>query len=158
MLAALRGHRVDLSAQVDDALHEVVTSAEPERGGVYAVWSFMLVQRPMPHDVICVASHAGRVMAEYALKVARPRGVIANDACMAVDASGIDGLQLLERAGIAAAAVSSVSACIGNALSIYRDGVISAVNSIAAGCSVHVGIKARDAARRLLTPIEGRGA
>jgi hypothetical protein len=158
MLAASLGHRVDLSALVDDALHEMLAPAEPVRGGIYAVWSFLQVQRPMPLDVICVASHGGRVMAEYALRLARPRGVIANDAGMGLDASGIDGLPVLERAGIAAAAVSTDSACIGNALSTYRDGVISAVNSIAAGRGVHVGMKASDAAGRLLTPLEGRGA
>jgi hypothetical protein len=47
--------------------------------GTIGVWSFSRVRGEHPNDVFCVASHGGKVMAQYALQV-MPRGVIANDA------------------------------------------------------------------------------
>jgi hypothetical protein len=46
--------------------------------------------------------------------------------------------------------VSSESARIGDALSTYHDGIISAVNQSAAAKEVQVGVPAREAAERML--------
>lgn len=150
MLAAPPGHRVDLGPVVDEILHEVLAPLTANSGGIYAVWSFMLIQKAMSRDVVCVASHAARVMAEYALRDAKPRGVIANDAGMGLDGSGADGLPILDSHGIAAATVSSDSARIGDALSTYHDGIISAANDAAQRRGVSVGISARQAADMML--------
>lgn len=83
--------------QVEE-VHELVPPAN-ERGGIYAVWYFMLIKQPRPADVFCVASHGAKVMADYASTVA-PRGVIANDAGMGLDRSGADGLPTLNDKGV----------------------------------------------------------
>jgi hypothetical protein len=67
-----------------------------------------------------------------------------------LDDSGIEGLGALEQHGIAAAAVSTDSARIGDALSTFNDGVISAANAIAQRKGVREGMKASDAARLML--------
>jgi hypothetical protein len=67
-----------------------------------------------------------------------------------LDDSGIEGLGLLEQHGIAAAAVSTDSARIGDALSTFNDGVISAANAIAQRKGVREGMKASEAARLML--------
>ena len=49
-----------------------------------------------------------------------------------------------------AAAVSAASARIGDALSTYRDGVVSAANAAALALGVRPGITAKEAARLML--------
>ena len=146
MLEAAPGRPADVEGLVDERIHEL---HRDERGAICAVWSMLLVGEPRPQDVFCAGSHAAKVMADYALK-AGPRAVIANDAGMALDRSGIDGLPPLEDAGIAAAAVAAMSARIGDALSTYEDGVISAANRIAAARGVTIGMPAKDAALAML--------
>jgi hypothetical protein len=86
-------------------------------------------------------------MAQYALQV-RPRGLIANDAGRGLDDSGMDGLDAMS--GTPAATVSADSARIGDALSTYRDGLISAANASARAIGVSVGMSAKDAAQLML--------
>jgi hypothetical protein len=64
--------------------------------------------------------------------------------------SGIEGLAELEKYGIAAAAVSADSARIGDALSTYYDGIISATNELAQNKGVRVGMRAEKAAELML--------
>jgi uncharacterized protein YunC (DUF1805 family) len=143
MLKAPKGKPCNLHGIIDESIHEMEITPN---GKIYAVWSFSRVRGEHPNDVFCVASHGGKVMAQYALK-ARPRGLIANDAGRGLDDSGMDGLHLLN---IPAATVSSDSARIGDALSTYRDGIISAANASARALGVKPGMKASDAARRML--------
>jgi hypothetical protein len=60
-----------------------------------------------------------------------------------LDNSGIEGLGVLEQYGIAAATVSTDSARIGDALSTFNDGVISAANAIARRKGVQEGRQAK---------------
>ena len=144
LLKAPRGHACDLHGIIDESIHEVEIAPA---GRIYAVWSFSRVKGEHPHDVFCVASHGGKVMAQYALQV-RPRGLIANDAGGGLDGSGMDGLDAMS--DTPAATVSADSARIGDALSTYRDGLISAANAAARAIGVSVGMSARDAARLML--------
>ena len=121
--------------------------------GIYAAWSLMLIKQLRPDDVFCVASHSARVMAEYAQSV-MPLGIIANDAGMGMERSGIDGLPILDDKGIAAAAVDTMSARIGEPLSTYHDGIISAVNQLAQAKGVRVGMSAKQAANLMLKHIK----
>jgi hypothetical protein len=146
MLEAPSGRPLDLHGAVDEAVHVLSESAE---GRVLAVWSFMLLHEPHPRDVVCVASHAGRVMADYALLVS-PRAVFANDAGGALDGSGVDGLAVLDQKGIPAAAVGTMSARIGDALSTYHDGMCSQVNATAAARGVRLRMSVVEAAQRLI--------
>ena len=147
MLKAPAGKPCPLEGIIDDSVHEVASTPQ---GKILAVWSFVRVKGEHPNDVFCVASHGGKVMAQYALQ-AKPRGLIANDAGGGLDGSGMDGLDAVERiCKMPAATVSADSARIGDALSTYRDGVISAVNASAQAVGVKVGMKASDAARLML--------
>lgn len=147
MLKAPSGRPLNLDGVVDEGIHEVHSTAD---GTIYAVWSFSRVKREHPKDVFCVASHGGKVMAQYALR-ARPRGLIANDAGIGLNRTGISGLDAVEHlCGIPAATVSTDSARIGDALSTYHDGVISAANKSALELGVREGMSARDVALLML--------
>jgi uncharacterized protein YunC (DUF1805 family) len=144
MLKAPRGRPCNLHGIIDESIHEVeITPA----GRIFAVWSFARVKGEHARDVFCVASHAGKVMADYARQV-KPRGLIANDAGRGLEDSGIDGLEAM--GATPAAAVSADSARIGDALSTWRDGVISAANAAALAIGVAPGMSAREAARLML--------
>jgi hypothetical protein len=86
-----------------------------------------------PQDAGCVAvsgSHGGLSSARYA-QAARPWLSVFNDAGVGKDEAGIAGLTALQQAGLAALAVSHLSACIGQADSTLRDGVVSYLNAAA---------------------------
>ena len=100
-------------------------------------------------NVLCTAGHTGRSSVPYLLKV-RPRGFICSDGGKGANDSGIAGLALVEPQGLAGATVDARSARMGDGLSTYRDGVISACNRPAADRGVEVGQPARKAALLLL--------
>jgi hypothetical protein len=56
------------------------------------------------------------------------------------DDAGIEGLNILNEAGIAAMAVSVASASIGDGMDIYQHGIISAANRIAEEVGVQHGM------------------
>jgi hypothetical protein len=100
--------------------------------------------------VIVTGSHGGRYPGHLAL-AARARAAIFNDAGIGKDEAGIGALALLQDCGRAAAAVSHMSACIGDADDMMANGVISAANAIAAACGVVPGMRCADAATLLET-------
>jgi uncharacterized protein YunC (DUF1805 family) len=136
----------DLSGLVNE---ETVVVEEGAGGRIVACWSFSRVHSASPADVFCVASHGARLMALYALRI-RPRGLICNDAGMGLDNTGIEGLPMLDPHGIAAAAVATDSARIGDPMSTYADGQLSAVNERAAALGLKVGMPAKHAAALML--------
>ena len=146
MLDAPPGTIADLSPLIDETMHVV---KEEGNTRVIAVWSIGLVEEDFPNDIFCVASHAGRAMADYALPV-NPRAIFANDAGLAKDRSGVEGLRLLDKHGIPAAAVGADSAKIGDALSTYAEGVCSVVNRKAKALGMQVGMTVRQAIDLLL--------
>jgi hypothetical protein len=83
-----------------------------------------------PGLVLFSGSHGGTSAARFALEC-RPRLVLFNDAGGGRDDAGVAGLELLQRAGIAAAAVAHASARIGEARSTYLDGCVSRANALA---------------------------
>lgn len=146
LLKAPAGTPHDVSDLVDEQIYHL---AEGERGDIYACWSFSRVEGEHPEDVYVVASHGAKIMALYALTV-KPKGMICNDAGRGLDDSGIEGLAPLDEYQIAAATVSTDSARIGDPLSTYRDGVISAANHTAQALGIKPGISAREAAHLML--------
>lgn len=120
-------------------------------GSILGVWNplLLLEEGPRPDDVLCIALHSGKVMAEWSSAVA-PKGVIGNDGGMGRDRSGVAGLEMLQQQGIAAASVAAMSARIGDCRSTYEDGEISATNELARERGVRDGMSAREAARLLL--------
>ncbi len=147
MLKAPAGRLRDFAGLIDEEMHE---AASTPKGKIFACWSFSRVKGPHPDDVFCVASHGAKIMALYALRI-RPKGLICNDAGRGLDDSGIEGLALLDGHGVAAAAVSTESARIGDALSTYHDGVISAANAAAKAKGVKIGMRASEAAQLMLS-------
>jgi hypothetical protein len=106
----------------------------------------------LPEDrdnVLCTGGHAARV-AWRNIERAHPWGFICNDGGRGREDSGIAGLAIAAAHGIAAAAVDARNTVIGNGESTYIDGVISAVNAVAAAAGVEIGQPAVDAARHLL--------
>jgi hypothetical protein len=83
-----------------------------------------------PADAGCIAlsgSHGGLSSARYAI-AARPCLSVFNDAGVGRENAGIAGLDALQAAGLAALTVSHTSACIGQAASTLRDGIVSHSN------------------------------
>jgi uncharacterized protein YunC (DUF1805 family) len=120
-------------------------------GRVSALASVGLAGPDNAGEVICAGSHTGlvtwRYVSSYAFAVA---GVICNDAGVGKERSGIAGLEPLAEAGVAAAAVSSDSARIGEGRSTYADGIISHVNRVAERAGVRTGMAAHEAALAML--------
>jgi hypothetical protein len=146
MLKSAAGKVVNPPDVVDPRLHQV---ANTERGSVYASDSTFSIKGPMPNATICGGSHCARVFAESILKI-RPSGAMANDAGMGRNRTGVEGLSILGEHGIAAASVAAMSARIGNGLSTYHDGIISACNPVAERKGVRVGMPAKQAAELML--------
>lgn len=100
-------------------------------------------------NVLCTAGHTGRSSVPYLRRV-RPRGFICSDGGRGKNDAGTAGLGMVESDGLAGATVDAATARMGDALSTFHDGVISACNAVAAGRGVRVGQAARDAALLLL--------
>jgi len=100
-------------------------------------------------NVLCTAGHTGRSAVPYLLKTS-PLGFICSDGGRGKDDAGIAGLEIVDRSGLAGAAVDARTARMGDGLSTYYDGVISACNGAARARGVKEGQTAREAAEVLL--------
>lgn len=106
----------------------------------------------LPEDVrnvLVTAGHTGRSAVPYLLRV-RPHGFICSDGGKGREDAGVAGLFMVEREGLAGATVDARIARMGEGLSSYHDGVISAANALAKAAGVEVGMTAAEAAARLL--------
>lgn len=101
-------------------------------------------------NVLCTAGHTGRSVVDYIINF-RPYGFICSDGAMGRDRAGVAALEPTNRAGIPGAAVSAMSARMGDGHSTYYDGIITAVNGLAFEAGVRVGQNARQAAQLLAT-------
>lgn len=101
------------------------------------------------HNVLLTAGHTGRSAVPYLLQV-RPFGFICSDGGGGRENSGAEGLRLVEAEGLAGATVDARTSKMGDGLSTYRDGRISAVNQLARAAGVEIGMSAPEAARRLV--------
>lgn len=99
--------------------------------------------------VVVVGSHGGGVSGRFALQAGAEAAVF-HDAGVGRDAAGIVALDILERAGRAAATVAAVTARIGDGGDVYSHGIISHVNAYAARAGVMVGMTCHDAALLLV--------
>lgn len=101
------------------------------------------------NNVLVTAGHTGRSAVPYLLKV-RPFGFICSDGGGGLDGAGMAGLAMVESEGLAGATVDARRARMGDGISSYHDGIISACNTLAMQAGVIVGMPASDAARSLL--------
>ncbi len=147
MLKAPAGRAIQESVSADTKVYEMETTTN---GRIYAVWTlFYLPQVGYPNDVFALATHSARVAAEHAFKWG-VKGWIANDAGPGKNNSGIAGLAICGEKGMPAAAVGAMSARIGDGLSTYHDGIISAANEPAQARGVRIGMSAKQALRLML--------
>ena len=111
--------------------------------GPPAVWGIDSASLAKPEDdgaILVTGSHGALLggRPETALK-ASPRAALFSDA----GGGGTTRLPVLAQRGIAAATVSAASARIGDAKSLYHDGVISHVNAVAAAAGARAGMTTR---------------
>lgn len=104
--------------------------------------------------IVLTGSHGGMPSAGYAGKVGMQL-VLFNDAGFGADYAGIASLPVLEKQGIAAAAVSAFTARIGDGRSTYLEGIISAANEQAVALGAIVGAPAREFVRSVASTSPG---
>ena len=106
----------------------------------------------LPEDVrnvLVTAGHTGRSAVPYLRKV-RPFGFICSDGGKGREDAGVAGIYMVEAEGLAGATVDARRARMGDGMSSYQDGTISAVNALAAQAGVCVGMPATQAAALLV--------
>jgi hypothetical protein len=130
--------------------HRIV-EAEAPGVAVWALDSASLVTEADTNAVVLAGSHGGVLggRPQSALKADVLAGIF-NDADVGIDEAGISRLPALAARGIAAATVSAWSARIGDGLSIWHDGYVSALNEPAIACGAEIGISAAELVRRIV--------
>ena len=104
----------------------------------FVIDSISAVTVEMRGEIVVTGSHGGISAAHLAL--AHPPGLaVFNDAGMGLDNAGVEGLEILNAAGVAACTVSHETARIGEAQSTLATGRISAVNARAEGYGIRIG-------------------
>lgn len=134
---------------IGDVFRPVEIAWQGAPGRVMAMGSVTFITVANAGDVICAGSHFGRTSAAYSSRFDLA-GVMCNDAGFCKDESGISGLAVLDEKDIPGAAVSTDSAMIGDGMSTYRDGILSAVNEKARSIGITIGMKASEAAKLML--------
>ncbi len=128
-----------------------ITEAETAGIAVLALDSASLVEAQDVGAVVLTGSHGALLggRPETAIKIAVFAAVF-NDADRGIDECGIARLPALDQRGIAGATVSAWSARIGDGLSTYRDGMVTAVNETAARHGGEIGMPAVELVARLV--------
>ena len=117
---------------------------------VYAVDSNSLIEAEDAGAIMITGSHGALLAGRPESAVKHPVfAAVFNDADLGADGAGISRLPALDDRGIAGATVSAWSARIGDALSTYRDGFVSALNATAARYGGEIGISAVELVARL---------
>lgn len=122
-----------------------VIRAEPGEPMVIGCDSASLIEAEDAGQIVVCASHGGLLASNpgYILK-APLFGVVLNDAGIGKDAAGVARIHAAEGMGIAAVAVSSESARIGDARSTWEAGVVSVANGLASRMGAVPGMTAQD--------------
>jgi len=130
--------------EMDEARQEIQGAG---RAGVrvFALDSNGLVLPSDAGHVVVTGSHGGLLGGKPETAVKAPvLAALYNDAGIGIDQAGISRLPALQARGIAGACVSCFSARIGDAMSTYADGFISALNPLAASRGGRIGQSARE--------------
>lgn len=131
-LAAAALRPAPMPPPADEVRHEITSATYPD-AKVIVMDSASLVTPVDAGAVVVTASHGGLLggKPETAIKVP-VFSALYNDAGRGMDDAGISRLPALDARRIAGACVSASSARIGDGLSTYHDGIISALNETAA--------------------------
>jgi hypothetical protein len=148
MLRAGPGRVREVHGDLPDADFPLVSGEDPR---VFGCWSMSLVHGERGREVFCVGTPVDTTMTIYVYRHGiRPAGIIGSDGGFGRHRMAVAGLPILQAIGIACAAVSHLSADLGDPRSIYRDGRISLVNALARGAGVAPDMSAVEAVERLL--------
>lgn len=126
-----------------------VVVEETPKGRIWATPGTTAIRHKVPNDVICSGANSSRISSDGVLRIGA-KGSIANDAGIARNNSAVEGVMILGERGIPSAAVSTLSARLGEGRSTWNDGLISVVNQVAAARGIKVGMSAKEAARLML--------
>ena len=132
-----------------DVTNRTVMATAPDGRQIVCTDSIAFGLPEDARNVLVTAGHTGRSAVPYLLKV-RPFGFICSDGGKGREDGGVAGLFAVEKEGLAGATVDACTACMGDGLSSYNDGVISAANALASAAGVLVGMPAAQAAALLL--------
>ena len=118
---------------------------------VFALDSNALVTPQDVGHIMLTGSHGGLLGGRAATAVKYDVfAAVYNDADFGIDDAGISRLPALDARGIAGACVSAWSARIGDGLSTYHDGFVSAVNARATACGGEIGMAATELVTHLI--------
>jgi hypothetical protein len=104
-------------------------------------------------QVVIAASNGGKESGRLAVAAGCACAVF-SDAGLGKDQAGIAGIWAMDAAGIPGITVSHTSAAISDGMDIWRNGVISHVNSAAAAAGFSAGARAADAVIHFLSNLE----
>lgn len=124
--------------------------AKGKGGQVILMDSITKVSPEDKGSIVVCASHGGSSSGEFALEVPL-KVVIFNDAGVGKDKAGIAALDMLEKRGVAGAAVAHTSGRIGDSMDMWENGVLSHVNATARKLGLTDGARVRDALTKLVS-------
>jgi hypothetical protein len=133
-----------------DVTHRTVVDEGPAGRLIVCTDSIAFGLPEDTNNVLATAGHTGRSAVPYLLNV-RPFGFICSDGGRGQEDSGMAGLHQVNASGLAGATVDARSAKMGDGLSTYYDGTISAANQLAMAAGVEIGMSAAAAARVLVS-------
>jgi hypothetical protein len=116
--------------------------------GIVVSDSVTTARVPATGAVVVCGSHGGQTAAAYATRL-RVCGVIFNDAGVGKDDAGIEGLAMLDDQHIPAAAVSHLTARIGDGNDTYECGVVKHLNRAAEEAGGAMAMRAKELANVL---------
>ena len=144
LLAAHPGHR---DPEPCEETRRVIDQAGWRRR-IVLIDSASLIGPEDAGQIIVTASHGALVGGDAAMALRVDAfAAVFSDAGVGIDSAGISRLPALDARGIAGIAVSAASARIGEAISVYEEGIISYVNHAAR----HLGARAGESLRPRLT-------
>jgi hypothetical protein len=148
MLTAPPGATRTLTNPLGDSDFPLLAGA---RGGIYGCWSMSLPRGDRSQDVFCVGTPVDTTMTVHMHNHAIfPLGVIGSDGGFGRGQMAVAGLGILQDMAIPCAAVSHLTAIMGDPRSIFEDGEITIANGLAEARGVRRGMPARTAAALLL--------
>ena len=104
---------------------------------------------PEANGAVVIGGSHSAIYAAYMSAKYGCRAAIHHDAGIGKDEAGVGGLAYADTLGMAMAAVATASARIGDGQDLYRRGIISRANALAASCGVAPGMSCREAAELL---------
>ncbi|MGH7070650.1 MAG: hypothetical protein ACREFO_11615, partial [Acetobacteraceae bacterium] len=119
-----------------------------ERAEIIVIDSVTALTASAADCVIVAGSHGSRFSAAIATALG-VRGVVFSDAGGGLDGAGVAGLALLDVHAIPAAAVSHMTARVGDGRDLWTRGVVSTINTAAAGLGCAVGGACAEVAERM---------